>query len=186
MNQPSLTDWITALGTVATPILVLALTAVGWTIKRRIERNQERESYLRTLEEKLRDNRVEIYNKILEPFIIALTKDEAFAHEKTFKGKTKVEVATEKILSLDYKQTGFKLSLMGSDNVVKAYNSLMQYFYSRKSDDDSAESTLKFMKFLGDLLLEIRRSVGNEQTTLDNLEMLEWFITDVRKYRNTQ
>jgi hypothetical protein len=38
-------------------------------------------------------------------------------------------------------------------------------------------------KLLGSFLLEIRRSMGNEDTDLDNLEMIEWFITDARKYR---
>ena len=34
----------------------------------------------------------------------------------------------------------------------------------------------------GTLLLEIRRSMGNESSKLTNWQMLEWFITDVRKY----
>jgi len=37
---------------------------------------------------------------------------------------------------------------------------------------------------VGSFLLEIRKSMGNEATELDNWEMLEWFITDARKYRN--
>ena len=38
---------------------------------------------------------------------------------------------------------------------------------------------------LGRFLLEIRRSMGNEKTTLDHFDMLEWFLTDVRAYRET-
>ena len=31
----------------------------------------------------------------------------------------------------------------------------------------------------GDFLLAIRKSVGNEETRLDKIQMLEWLITDI-------
>ena len=40
------------------------------------------------------------------------------------------------------------------------------------------------MSLLGALLLEIRRDTGNETTMLDRWQMLEWFVTDARKYRS--
>jgi hypothetical protein len=40
------------------------------------------------------------------------------------------------------------------------------------------------MSLLGAFLLEIRRGMGNETTKLDNWDMLEWFLTDARKYRH--
>lgn len=39
------------------------------------------------------------------------------------------------------------------------------------------------MGLVGNLLLEIRRSMGNDATELDQWSMLEWFITDARKFR---
>lgn len=116
--------------------------------------------------------------------MILLTKDQAFANDKVYKGKSKSEIFNEKILSLEYKKTGFKLSLIGSDEVVQACNGLMQYIYHLVPGQVSIELSLRLMKLLGDLLLEIRKSVGNENTKLDNLGMLEWFISDIEKYRN--
>ena len=40
------------------------------------------------------------------------------------------------------------------------------------------------MALLGTFLLEIRRSMGNEATKLTNWQMLEWFLTDARTWRD--
>ncbi len=75
---------------------------------------------------------------------------------------------------------------MGSDSVVKAYNNLMQYFYNMQEPDAKpSENMLKEMlELLGDFLLEIRKSMGNETTKLENWDMLEWWMSDARKLRN--
>jgi hypothetical protein len=99
---PTLLDYVTAIGAIATPILVLILTGVGWAIRNRYEK-------VRALEEKLREDRIAIYNEILEPFIILLTKDEGFKLEKAYRNKTKEDVASEKIISLKYRQAAFKM-----------------------------------------------------------------------------
>jgi len=173
MNTQTLLEYVTAIGSITTPILVLILTAVGWTIRNRIERSYK-------LEEKLRDDRISVYNEILEPFIILLTKDEAFTNEEGYQDKSKAEVANEKIISLSYRQTAFKMALMGSDNVVRAYNDLMQFFFNQ-DPEQKTENVKEMIGRLGNLLLEIRKSVGNEKTSLDNFEMLEWLITDIRR-----
>jgi hypothetical protein len=61
----------------------------------------------------------------------------------------------------------------------------MQFFFNlgNQATTPSEEITVKWMALLGQFLLEIRRSMGNETTTLDSWGMLEWFITDARKYR---
>ena len=171
-------DYVTAIGSVATPVFVIILTAVGWRLRRGIERRLE-------LEDKLRENRIATYNEILEPFIILLTSDAAWQHDKKHSGIDKGEVALSKLLSLEYRRQGFKLSLVGSDAVVSAYNNLMQFFYSRGDSPASSQEDLKqMMGLLGTFLLEIRRSMGNEATKLDKWEMLEWFMSDVRSIKN--
>lgn len=70
-NEKIWIDYLIAFGSMSTPILVLILTAVGWKYRQSIERKI-------TLEEMLRDDRIEIYNKILEPFIILLMSDTAW------------------------------------------------------------------------------------------------------------
>lgn len=169
-------DYLSAIGAITTPIFVLALTAVGWRLRKTVERKVE-------LENQLREDRVAIYNDILEPFIIILMSDAAWEHNKQNKGKDKNEIATGKMLSLEYRKLAFKLSLVGSDQVVLAYNELMQFFYSQ-GDAPAAETGLKvMMELLGTFLLAIRRSMGNEFTKVTNWQMLEWFMKDVRKWR---
>jgi len=52
-------------------------------------------------------------------------------------------------------------------------------------DVESNISTSQLLERLGTFLLEIRRSMGNEATKIDNWGMLEWFITDARQYKKT-
>lgn len=88
------------------------------------------------------------------------------------------------MLTVDYRKVGFKLSLLADDSVVRSYNQLMQFFYQAEENTDELEiKTSHWIKLLADLLLEIRKSMGNQATELSNWEMLEWFMTDVKKMR---
>jgi len=178
MEEKAWLDYISAIGSVATPVLVLLLTAVGWKYRQSMERKLK-------LEEKLRDDRIDIYNQVLEPFIILLMTDAAWQSDKRNKDKDKNDIAIAKMLSLDYRKVSFKLSLIGSDSVLVSFNNLMQHFYNQKNDGQnlSSEQIKKMMYLLGSFLLEIRKSMGNETTKVDNWGMLEWFITDARSMR---
>lgn len=171
-------DLITAIGAIATPLLLAALSFVGWQLRRKIDRRIE-------LENQLRSDRIAIYNEIIEPFIIFLMSDAAWEHDKRNKGKDKFAVATAKLLSLDYRRRGFQLSLMGSDSVVRAYNELFQLFYKQGADDEalSNDRLVEMLERLGDFLLEIRRSMGNEATTLERWDMIDWWLKDARQLR---
>lgn len=177
MEEKTWLDYITALGSIATPLLVLLISAIGWRFKSNIERKID-------LENKLRDDRINIYNQILEPFIILLTSDTAWAMDKKNKNINKNELAVGKMITLEYRKLGFQLSLMGSDAVVKSYNDLMQYFYSLEEKKQGNGDFLKEMlELLGTFLLEIRRSMGNEATSLDHWDMCEWWMSDARKMK---
>ena len=182
MDNKTWLDFLTAFGSIATPILVLFLTGAGWKIRQSIEHKTK-------LEEKLRDDRIEIYHQILEPYIIILMPDAAWNLDPKNKGKDKNNEATAKLLSLEYKKLSFRLSLIGSDNVVKAFNNLYQYFYKNAENSQSTiqsnptDKAKEMMSLIGLLLLEIRKSMGNEETKLNEWDMLEWFITDARKMK---
>lgn len=172
-------DYVTAFGAIATPVLVLLITGLGWKFRKSIDRRIE-------LEDKLRDDRINTYNFILEPFTLLLMSQTAWEHDKQNKGKNKDELAVTKLLSLDYRKASFKLSLVANDDVILAYNELMQFFYQQDDPSHHSDEKLKMMLcLLGKFLLEIRKSMGNEATILDHWQMLEWFMTDVRKMRNT-
>lgn len=179
MPEKDWIDYMVALGTVATPVLVLVLSAIGWKFRQSFERRIK-------LEEKLRDDRIEIYNQILEPFIILLMNDTAWASDPKNKGKNREKTILSKMLSLEYRKVSFQLSLIGSDPVVIAFNNLMQCSYKNSENDprNSSENSKEIMSLLGAFLLEIRKSMGNDSTKIDNWGMLEWFITDIKKFRH--
>ena len=177
MEEKTWIDYLTAIGSISTPLIVIIITTIGWKFKSSIERKID-------LENKLRDDRVDIYNQILEPFIILLTNDFAWSQDKKNKNKNKEELAISIMLSLDYRKLGFKLSLMGSDQVVKSYNNLMQYFYHMEEENENNISSLpKMIELLGTFLLEIRKSMGNETTNLNYWDMCEWWMSDTRKIK---
>ena len=179
----SSTTWIdiaTAIGAIATPILVLVLGGIGWRIRTSLERRFE-------LEDNLREDRIEAYNDILEPFVILFMSDAAWKSDPKNKSRDKNLIAQQKLLSLEYRRKAFKMSLVGLEEVVTTYNDLMQYFFQRvdKVDQSVTKHDVKEMiSLVGKFLLEIRRSMGNETTKLDHWQMLEWFITDARRYRS--
>ena len=136
MNEKTWLDYLVAAGTIATPILVLLLSGIGWRLRNRLERQF-------VLEDKLRDDRIRIYNDILKPFILLLTTDAAWQSDPKNKHKNKDEMALRQLLSLEYRELGFHLSLVGSDEVgpsVQQFNAV--FFYPRQQDrfSESAES----------------------------------------------
>lgn len=58
MEEKTWLDYAVAFGSISTPLLVLLLTAIGWKLKNSAERKIE-------LENKLREDRIKIYNQIL-------------------------------------------------------------------------------------------------------------------------
>ena len=113
MSSPSWLNYVTAIGSIATPILVLALAAVGWAFRTQMERRY-------ALEDKLREDRIGTYNQILEPFILLLMSDEAWRADPGNRNKDKNAIATQKMLGLNYRSEAFKLSLVGSDSAASA------------------------------------------------------------------
>jgi hypothetical protein len=179
MEEKHWLDYLTAFGAAATPVFVLVLTGIGWKFRKSIDRRLE-------LEDKLREDRINTYNIILEPFTLLLMTQAAWEHDKQNKNKNKDDIAIAKLLSLDYRKAAFKLSLVANDDVVLSYNEMMQFFYSQGDSPITSDENLKTMLSLhGSFLLEVRKSMGNEATKLDRWQMLEWFMTDVRKIKNT-
>lgn len=121
---------------------------------------------LREMERRLNDKRWQIYIKVLEPYFILFSD---------IKGKG-VNNAIEKINTSKYRQSTFELNIFGSDEVVRANNEMYQFLY--KNRDLSKKNTVVIL--FGKLLLEIRKSIGNKKTKLDEIEMLESMIKDIK------
>lgn len=178
-----LLDTTSAIATLVTPFLLLGLGGLGWLIKSKVQASQvkveSRDARIRELEDRLREDRIKTYNAILEPFFLLFTSEEAFAKDPKFRNKNKNDLAMTRMLSVEYREVGFKLSLVANDSVVRAYNKLMQYFYHTEKDPRPIdEKVCDWIALMGGLLLEIRKSMGNESSALDRWEMVEWFMTD--------
>ena len=137
---------------------------------------------LREAEENIREERINLYRKIIDPFQKIFLTQEILSKDNNNLADdlTGVDLAIKKILTVDYKDTAFQFSLIASDNVMIAYNDLMQSFYNQ--DENSDEQGSDLIGKIANLLLEIRKSVGNENTNLQAPQMLEWTIRDIRKY----
>ena len=186
--EKELIDFIKAVSAILTPLLLAVLGGLGWVIKQKIESSQTKVDSQRArileLEDKLREDRVETYNALLEPFFILFTNEVAFSQDKQYKGKDKNDIAIAKMLSAEYRRVGFKLSLVANDEVVRCYKKLMQFFYHTEEDQRSLSiKTSHWISLMADLLLEIRKSMGNEQSKLNSWEMIEWFMTDAHKMK---
>lgn len=189
-TERDLLDTISAVATLITPFLLLVLGGIGWWIKRRVEASQAKQDAqlaqqqdqayrIRELEDRLREDRISTYNALLEPFFILFTSEAAFSTDKKYKGQKKDDIAISRMVSVEYRQVGFKLSLVANDEVVRAYNKLMQFFYQLETDTRPMETHMVYwLELMGELLLQIRRSMGNAKSELDAWEMLEWFIKD--------
>lgn len=181
--EKDLLDTISSIATLITPLLLAVIGGIGWLIQHKIEitkARQETESLrIKELEDKLREDRIETYNLLLEPFFLLFTTEEATKQDPKFRNKDKNDIAIAKMLSFEYRKVGFKLSLVATDSVVRAYNQLMQYFYHLEENQRTIEEqTSDWIALMAILLLEIRKSMGNETSDLDKWEMIEWFMKD--------
>ena len=77
----------------------------------------------------------------------------------------------------------FHVNLVGSDDVVRAFNNTMQMFYQRDQETPSdKDAVIEVFRQVGDTMLAIRRELGNRRTKLASLEMFESSITDLQSH----
>ncbi|WP_316348921.1 hypothetical protein [Desulfuromonas acetoxidans] len=100
--EKDLLDTISAIATLVTPFLLLGLGGLGWIIQNKIQSSQSKDlakdTRIRELEDKLREDRIKTYNAILEPFFLLFTSEEAFSKDPKFKNKNKNDLAMAKML----------------------------------------------------------------------------------------
>jgi len=131
------------------------------------------------LEKSLHDKRVPLYIELLEPLIVLFAPDQASDKDRKFKGKSNSEIASQIIQTTGYNQKMFEMGLIAPDSVIRAFNKFYQYLYS----SDGIFDTETVMNLWGNILLEIRKSMGNNKTELHPLEMLEWKLKDISKFK---
>ena len=130
---------------------------------------QHRLQQLQILEEKLRDERRKVYLDVLRPLIFCFKK-----------GSTNEELVTL-INDLDYRKSTVDLSLVGSDEVVRAWGDLMQHFYTSQNISKE-QSDMKNVQLVAKLLLTIRKDFNSKKTQLDAYDMLRHMLTDLHRF----
>jgi hypothetical protein len=148
------------LNALAPTLLMIVGGIITWLLKSRVEE-------LRAAEENLRENRTKSYWDILEPYITLFS-------DTSETGRTNV---IKTVTSPQYRHTAFQLCLLGSDNVVRAYNRMLQHVY--EAERTKHQDAKELMRLWGALLLEIRRSLGNKRTELEKVDMLRGMIKDI-------
>ncbi len=73
--------------------------------------------------------------------------------------------AHEIVTSVEYREAGFRLALFGSDSVVRAFNSFVQFAAKNKDVGDLQKTgkSIESLKVMGEFLLEVRKNVGNDR-----------------------
>ncbi|MCK4430437.1 MAG: hypothetical protein KAW19_03950 [Candidatus Aminicenantes bacterium] len=155
-------DWLQIILIILPPLLMVLGGVITWFIKSRIEE-------LKATEKKLQEDRRKIYNQIVDPYI------RLFAD---IKGQGRIQ-ALKKITSVEYRKTAFELNFFGSDKAIYAYNALMQHGFEVEAG--RKEDPKKMLTLFGNFLLEIRKSLGNKKTKLDEFDMLRAMIKDIDK-----
>jgi hypothetical protein len=121
---------------------------------------------IQQIKRELRDERREIYIKILEPQIRLFSG---------LKNESEMKKAIKAVQSYEYRKTAFELNLFGSDDVIRANNEFMQFSFKGK---ETAENPNQIIILWGKLLLEIRKNLGSSKTELTEEDMLKSHITD--------
>ncbi len=139
-------------------LLTIVGGAIGWFLKSRLEAK-------RRAEDALRDQRGKTYVDILMPFA-KLFSDLSPKSQ---------QAALRQLTSADYRKLAFQLVLIGSDEVVNAWNEMWNKVY--QAEKGTCKNTDVILAF-GDVLLAIRRGLGNDTTRLSNKDILRWLIKD--------
>lgn len=182
MALTTLQQWLLVTGTVATPIVVILM---GYVFHRQNKTAEHRAA----IEGRVHDDRLSVYQAVLKPFSLMFVSQDAWtriaAGSRAYKGKSRETVIAEMFVSEEWIAQSLRFSLIGSDEAVRAFGDLFHLARSapdNQSADAAASYTTDLMKHLFAFLLELRRSAGGPDTTIDGPGLLRWLITDIDAY----
>jgi len=78
------------------------------------------------------------------------------------------------------KKKSIELALIGEDDVIRAYNDLLNY-NTIKNQSKNSEKDYEEVRLFARLLIEIRKSLGYKKTKLTDVDILKPFIADAEK-----
>jgi len=149
-------------------VAILAIVIGSGSITSLYYRN--RISKLNLIQNKLREDRRNFYLELLEPYIFLFAKMPTL-NQVTRTKEEELDLYNEflqKIISLEYKRTTFKLSLLGSVDVVKAYNNLTEFTALPNAQEQPDDKQIIILLY-ATLLLKIHKDLGSKNTLLKHL-----------------
>lgn len=129
-------------------------------------------SYLESIrkeKEEMQEARRKSYMKILNPYI------SLFANGASKAGQEEI---IKEIISYNYRQAHFEFNLIGSDKAVKAMNQMVQHSRELELGNTFLDQEI-LIRDWGNLLVAIRKDLGNRKTKLNKKDMLIAHIKDV-------
>lgn len=138
-------------------ILTLVSGSIGFIISKIIE--DLKESKQRIYEQKRK-----YYNELIRPFRDVL---------KNIKTKNGNTTLNNKQIA-DAMDTAFDNILYASDEVIEKYGQFRNN--STNEDESGSKNQYKTLKLFSDLLLAMRKDLGNKYTSLDEVHILRMFI----------
>jgi len=144
-------DWISVFAA-STPILVALLGGVGWLYRHEKERREE-------VERQLSDQKYGAYVELIDIFF-DLLKNAKFGRSQ---GQDEL---IDRMMDANK-----ELIIYGSDEVVSAYFRWIA----------EARSGIMDLEKFGDIIVSIRRDMGNPNTDLQSHDILRVIITDYEK-----
>lgn len=146
------------------------LGGVAWSIRSSIE---QRRAYQRLLADKKREQYFEFLD-FLNHFVEG-SKEGASGDASTAGS----EVPHAKPISIaEFRKWSLRLTLIGSDDVVKTWNAARLGRVEQADSDESVETLRKW----GKLWLAMRKDCGHPDTQLKTSEILASFVNDVDKH----
>ena len=143
-------------------ILTLVSGSIGFIISKIIE--DLKESKQRIYEQKRT-----YYNELIKPF------RDILKNSKSKNGKNEL---TPKQIA-DAMDTAFDNILYASDEVIEKYGRFRNN--STNNEQENSNNVDKTLKLFADLLLAMRKDLGNKYTTLDEVHILRMFINMTEK-----
>ncbi len=159
-----MSDWLEF----ANILLLILGGGVGYIIKGKIEEN-------RRIKEGIYEKQRQLYIEILEPYIKLFTKMAT--------GEKDIDVIVNEMQTYEYRKKAFELNLFGSDEVIKSMNKYWQHIYSHDNNLGEDKGSKQILLLFGDILIEVRKSLGNKHTQLKNIDMFKFFIKDIDKLK---
>lgn len=141
---------------IAIPILLLILGGIGWLYRHEKERRHQ-------IEKQLSDRKYDVYIKLLTIFFDIL---------KQVKKGQPTNASKLIDIMIDIKK---ELIIFGNDNVLFAF-----FKWEKESQTKSN------LKALAELIIEVRKDMGNPKTSVSTKDFLKSLVSTDRDYRELQ